>query len=339
MRKLLLLLLVPFSVMSQQGKMELSRSAPAVSFIQSLSKAQQYYTALPFSELNRFSWHYVPTYMYPRDGIAVKDLDADQAKKLDELLQSYLSKEGYKKVMDIMSFEYILRELEPDNPTRIPGNYKIAFYGKPEKDSIWGWKFTGHHIALNFTIIDDKLAFAPLFFGANPGIVQSGPQKGFQLFKTEEELGYKLLSSLSPDQEKQAIIQVIAFDDIITTNSVKVSPLAPVGIEEKNLTAAQKDLLNQLILAYLYPMPPYIAKARMDRVASEDKGSIRFGWAGSKEQGKGHYYRIQGKTFLIELDNTQNNANHVHVVWRDFDGDYGQDLIREHYHSEPHSTH
>ena len=337
MRQLFLFLLLPFAVFSQDGKDNKAKSAPAVDFIQSLSKAQKYYTVLPFTELNRFSWHYVPTYMYPRDGIAVKDLDNDQKIKLEALLQAYLSKEGYKKVKDIMSFEYILREVEPDNPTRIPGDYKIALYGQPGKDSIWSWKFTGHHIGLNFTIVDDKLAFAPLFFGANPGIVQSGPQKGFQLFKTEEELGLQLMLSLNATQQQQATIQLEAFNDILSTNAPKFEPLAPAGIEEQQLSAAQKSILNQLIIAYLYAMPPYIAKVRMDRIATEDKGSIRFGWAGAKEQGKGHYYRIQGKTFLIEFDNTQNNANHVHAVWRDFNGDYGQDLIREHYHSEPHS--
>jgi Protein of unknown function (DUF3500) len=222
MRQLLLFLFLPITLMSQDGQTSFAKSAPAVNFIQSLSTAQKYHTVFPFTELNRFSWHYVPTYMYPGDGIAVKDLDVNQKKKLDELLQAYLSKEGYKKVKDIMSFEYILKVVEPENPTRIPEDYKIALYGQPGKDSIWAWKFTGHHLALNFTIVDGKLAFAPLFFGANPGIVQSGPQKGFQLFKTEEELALQLLLSLNAEQQKQAIIQLTAFADIVTTNSPRL---------------------------------------------------------------------------------------------------------------------
>jgi hypothetical protein len=78
-------------------------------------------------------------------------------------------------------------------------------------------------------------------------------------------------------------------------------------------------------------MAPDIAAARMGKLRSAGFNNIYFAWAGGFEHGLPHYYRIQGPTFLIEYDNIQNNANHIHSVWRDFSGDFGADLLAEHY--------
>jgi hypothetical protein len=66
---------------------------------------------------------------------------------------------------------------------------------------------------------------------------------------------------------------------------------------------------------------------------------IRFGWAGAIARGRPHYYRIQGPLFLIEYDASQNDGNHVHTVWRDFSGDFGRDLLRQHYAMAKGSSH
>jgi hypothetical protein len=96
------------------------------------------------------------------------------------------------------------------------------------------------------------------------------------------------------------------------------------------MTAPQQQMLSQLIQLYLDQVPPEHAAQRLKQLKEEEWPAVRFGWAGETELGKPHYYRIQGRTFLIEFDNTQNDANHIHVVWRDFDGDFGRDLLREH---------
>lgn len=338
MKQILFCLLCPVFLFAQKNKTTTPATKPAVAFVASLTEGERKITVFPFTEMNRYSWGFVPTSMLERTGISMNDLTATQRKHLENLLQAYLSKDGYKRVNDIMSFEYILKELEPTNTHRIPGNYKVAVYGDPARDSIWGWKFSGHHIALNFTIVEGQLAFAPFFFGANPGIVQAGPKKDLQLLKLEEQLGFQLINSMTAEQQQKTMLQEKALDEIVTGNSKKVSPLDPAGIPVSDLNEAQRATLHQLILGYLIAMPPHISKARMDRLATEEQGAIRFAWAGGKEQGKPHYYRIQGKTFLIELDNTQNNANHVHTVWRDFDGDFGEDLLREHYQHD-HASH
>lgn len=336
MMKLLLLLLLPFSLAAQNINTNKSGSAKAMAFVNSLGETQKKQAVFPFEDMSRYKWDYLPAFTNPRTGIAIKDLDSNQKLKFYSLLSAYLSNDGYKRTTTIMSFEYLLKDLEPGNPSRIPENYYVAVYGDPGKDSAWGWKFSGHHVALNFTVVNDQLAFAPFFFGANPAEVKDGPQKGLRIIKDEEDLGFELVNSFTKEQKQKALFQLEAFNDIVTTNAAKVEPLTPVGILANEMTHEQTIILNKLIVAYLSSMPAIVANSRMKKIASEDLDSLRFGWAGGLIPGKPHYYRVQGKTFLIEFDNTQNNAHHIHAVWRDFNGDFGQDLLREHYHESKH---
>ena len=334
--KLILLLLFPFSLFAITTENINFGSAKAIDFVNSLNEVQKQKAIFPFDEMNRYDWHYLPASMVARSGIAVKDLNNAQKLILDTLMRSYLSEDGYQRTKAIMGYEYLLKEMQPDNPNRIPENYFVSVYGSPGQDSIWGWKFSGHHVALNFTIVNDQLAFAPFFFGAYPAVVKEGSKKGRRIINDEEDLGFLLVNSFSAEQKRTAIFQLKAFADIVTTNSSQVSPLKPVGIFASDMTHSQKTVLNKLIVAYLLSMPKTIAKTRMSKITSEDMNSVCFGWAGGIESSKPHYYRVQGKTFLIEFDNTQDNANHIHSVWRDFNGDFGEDLLKEHYQSSHH---
>ena len=177
---------------------------------------------------------------------------------------------------------------------------------------------------------------APRFLGSNPATIPSGSRKGERTLDKEEDLGFKLINSLSLKQSKIAIIQERAFSGIITSNSVKVDPLKSVGITYAELNASQQLVFLKLLDEYLSIVPEKEAKKRMEKLKNEEMNEIRFVWAGGKQQGEGHYYRIQGKSFLIEFDNTQDNANHIHTVWRDFNGDFGRDLIKEHYEDSHH---
>lgn len=333
MRILYFLLLAPFALKAQNNTVDFSSALNCINSFDSVQKAK---SVFPFDEMSRYDWNYLPPSLIPRKGVCLKNLDSTQKKNIYALLKSFLSGKGYSRTQDIMNNEYYLKELEPNLIHRIPENYFIAFYGTPAKDSVWGWKFSGHHIALNFTIVNGRLAFTPVFFGVYPAEIKEGKNKGRRIIKDEEDIGFELVNMLTPEQKLKAIFQSKSFNDIVTTNASQVGPLAPVGILAKDLTFQQKNVLNKLIACHLSSMPAEIAAMRMKRISSEDFNKIRFGWAGALIAGEPHYYRIQGSTFLIEFDNTTHNANHIHIVWRDFNGDFGVDLLKEHYKTSKH---
>lgn len=230
----------------------------------------------------------------------------------------------------------MLLHISGDSIKRNPDKYSVAFYGNPEKDSLWSWSFEGHHLSLNFTILNGKTSIAPRFLGANPATILSGPRKGERTLYKEEDLGFELINSLSGDQKKIAIFREKAFSNIVTKNAAEVKPLPPIGLKYKELTSAQKLVFIKIIKEFISTAPEEEAKKRMEKLKNEEMDEMRFGWAGGTSPGDAHYYRIQGKSFLIELDNKQNEANHIHTIWRDFDGDFGRDLIKEHYKNSDH---
>ena len=314
-----------------------SQTNPATNFLDSLSKEQKEKTQFSFDDQSRTSWHFLPGAMWPRAGIQLSELNENQKELLFKLLKESLSETGYSKTIRIIDLENVLRELgQGDADFRDPEKYKVAFYGDPENDNLWAWSFEGHHLSLNFSIVNGKISIAPRFMGASPATIMQGKRKGERTLAHEEDYGLQLINALSKDQKKQAIFQNTAYADIVTSNASEVGPLSPVGIRVGDLSDGQKTILSNLIHEYLSTMPTALAEKRMENLKLEEFDEIRFGWAGANQSGEPHYYRIQGKTFLVEFDNTQNNANHIHLVWRDFDGDFGIDLIREHYQNSHH---
>ena len=307
----------------------------AIEFINSLNDEQRNSIVLKFDNESREEWTYLPI-SNSRDGLLIRNLNNEQRNLLQKLLQNYLSENGYRKVNSIIELEIILREIENGNRMRDPELYLIAFYGMPGLDEIWGWKFEGHHISLNYTTVSNKLSIAPRFFGANPAEVMEGPKKGFRALEKEEDIALQLVNSFSETQRHKAIFRSSAYRDIITSRESSVTPLEPVGISINDMSTEQSNLLIDLISEYIFTMPVEIGESRLSKIKKEGFENILFGWAGETELGEPHYYRVQGKSFLIEFDNTQNGANHIHSVWRDFNGDFGRDLIKEHYQNSDH---
>lgn len=330
---LLLAILISTNILAYYPKPETDEKA--IAFINSLSETQKSTSLFPFTDMGRYEFSFLPVYMIPRRGVQLKELDAVQKTKFNELLQEYLSNEGITKVKNIISLENVLKELE-NNDRRDEGVYAVSFYGMPGKDTAWGWKLEGHHISLNFTIVKNKVVLAPFFLGANPAEVKEGAKKGLRVLKYEEDEAFTLINMFNEEQKQKAIFNSQSLLEIATSNASEVRPLQPVGIFVREMNDKQKKQLDKLLGVYLSTMPPMLAESRMKKIAKEDINELRFGWAGATQPGKPHYYRIQAKSFLIEFDNTQNNANHIHSVWRDFYGDFGRDLLLEHYHTTKH---
>jgi hypothetical protein len=303
-------------------------------FLAALTPEQKTKAVFTFADAERLNWHFIPR---ERRGLPLKEMTEAQRNAARRLLQTGLSQQGLAKADNIIALELVLRELGGNPAVRDPELYFFSIFGTPSAKEPWGWRMEGHHLSLNFTVTNDSLiATAPSFFGANPAKVLSGTRQGQRALAGEEDRGRELINALDATQRATAIIQTEAPRDIITMNSNEINPLNPVGIAATELKPAQSALLVRLLDEYLNRMSPDLAKMRRGRLERTDFGKVTFAWAGSTDVGAPHYYRVQGPTFLIEYDNTQNNANHIHSVWRDFNGDFGRDVLREHYRSGVH---
>lgn len=318
------------------GLHHLNFEETAQNFLNSLKPDQRAKAQMHLDDSSRLTWHFLPGASFPRKGIRLDDLNNRQEILLFDHLKTSLSEVGYERVKHIMGLEKVLAEIEKRPEYRDPELYSAAFYGHPGTDSIWAWSFEGHHISLNFTIVNDSMAVAPRFFGANPATIPSGERKGERTLAEEEDLGFKMIQSMDSSQKEIALLKNHTPKDIVSYNITKADPLSPSGLPMGKMTPEQKTTMVTILHLYLSMMPDDLAQARMNNLEQEEFDKIHFAWAGSETPGKAHYYRIQGKSFLIEFDNTQNNANHIHTVWRDFEGDFGRDLIQDHYKSSDH---
>lgn len=309
-------------------------TAAARDVLASLAPEQEQRVAIPFDSEERSNWHFTPRM---RRGLPFAAMDAAQRHLAHGLLATGLSAPGYLKATTIMSLEPVLRELEGGRGfVRDADRYYFSIFGSPGPVGVWGWRVEGHHISLNFTVADGVLRASPSFFGANPAEVAAGPRAGLRALPEEEDLARELLCSMTDRQRARAVIETAAPDDILSYNHPRIEAGPPQGIAMSQLAVPQVDLLMALLDVYADAMPAEVARARWEAIRRAHWDDITFAWAGSPLRGEGHYYRIQGPEFLVEYDNTQDNANHIHSVWRDFAGDFGRDLLREHYHAEHH---
>ena len=324
-------------------------ASAATKFLDSLTPEQRQEATFAFNTDERLRWHFIPTEMYPRKGLLVKRMTEPQRKLAHDLLKAGLSQRGYMTASQIMDLESVLDAIEAAQRARgtsaeaaramerDPVKYFFSIFGTPSTHDTWGWRVEGHHVSLHFNVVNGSLvAAAPTFFGSNPAEVRDGPKKGLRILGAEEDGARALVESLDASQREKTIFKKDAPGDILTMANVKIDPLAPEGIPMSELNANQRALLTKLIEVYTGYMAADIAADRVARLKKAGEDKIVFAWAGPVERGKKHYYRVQGPTFLIEYDNTQNDANHIHSVWRDFSGDFGQDLLREHVKSVAH---
>ncbi|MBI4477212.1 MAG: DUF3500 domain-containing protein [Acidobacteria bacterium] len=301
-------------------------------FLATLDAAQVATVKIAFDAEERFNFHFIPR---ERKGLSLKAMTPAQQKAALELVKTGLSEQGFTKAETIRSLENVLRELEKGGRiVRDPELYFITMFGEPSRTGVWGWRYEGHHIAQNWTIVNGLgIATSPQFFGANPAEVRDGPMKSTRALAGEEDLARKLIESLTPEQRSAAIVGESAPRDIVTGAERQAAILSDNGVAFASLTKDQQAMLVAVVEAYAHAQPRELAFDRLQKIRKAGLEKVKFAWMGSLQRGQGHYYRIQGPTFLIEYDNTQNNANHIHSVWRDFKGDFGRDLLAEHYKS------
>ena len=334
MKKLLFIYFLGFGCAIAQKPLD--PLALATDLLNSLSDSQKEVVSFALEDPAKTRWHYLPHSSFKREGLPLSDMTPTQIQKTYTLLEAYLSESGYDQMEQIIDLENYLAVVENNPAKRDPTKYYLAVYGIPHRDSLWAWSFEGHHVSLNFTVSPDKIAFAPAFWGSNPGIVPDGPEKGKIVLRKDHDWGLELIQSLSPKQLKQTLVSSQTYGEILTGNQEAAEFVPNNGISYRQLNRGQKKQLNKIIYLHLDRMEKAVSQKARQMLEVENWNNITFSWAGKIEKLKAHYYRIQGQSFLIEYDNSQNKANHIHVVWREFNGDFGKDLIREHYLKEVH---
>jgi uncharacterized protein DUF3500 len=307
-------------------------------FLDSLSPEERAKVTFSFQDEERLNWHFIPR---ERKGLPLLDMSPPQKALAHALLAAGLSQQGYIKAVTIMSLEDVLRVIEASAPPpstgqrmeRNPQKYYFSIFGEPSDTATWGFRIEGHHLSQNFTVVNGKVADSPSFFGSNPAEVREGPRKGLRILAAEEDLARDLLESLTAEQKKVAIVDPTAYKDILTSASRKAALEGqPSGLSAAKMTRKQFELLTTLVTDYAHNVPDQLAQVRLEQLRKAGT-NLFFAWAGVEQRGGPHYYRVQAPAFLIEYDNTQNGANHIHSVWRDYNGDFGLDLLAMHYHA------
>jgi hypothetical protein len=309
-----------------------SMSQAAVAFLRGLDDAQRAKVVMAYADPQRVDWHFIPK--DSRKGLPIKEMTEPQRQAAHALLQTALSQVGYDKATRIMSLEKLLQALEGEQ-RRWPRDWQLYYFtlfGDPAGNERWGLSVEGHHLSLNFVVEQGKvIATTPQVLAANPAVVKSpnnvGVEVGTRLLAQEELLAFELLHSLTAEQKARAIIDATAPREVRAAGEPQPPQDPPAGLPASRLTSDQQALLRRLIDVYAQVMPPTVAQQRWEEIEAAGFGNVHFAWAGAEEPGIGHYYRIQGETFVIEFVNTQpdaagNPANHIHSLWRDMRGDF-----------------
>jgi hypothetical protein len=298
-------------------------------FLGSLDSDQKKQATYVLTDAERENWNFVPI---ERQGLPFKKMSTEQHALALALLRTGLSHTGVARANAIISMELVLKDLVKGAARREPTLYFVTIFGEPAADKSWGWRFEGHHLSFNFTVVDGQhVFFAPSFIGSNPAEVRQGPRKGERVLGEEEDLGLAFINSLNQAQQKTAIFATKAPREVFSSNKKRAEPLSPAGIAVADLTSAQREKLIGLVKLYLNRWRPELADEAFAKISAAGMDKVTFAWAGGLDRSKQTYYRIQGPTFLIEFDNFQGNGNHIHTTVRDFKGDFGHDLLREHY--------
>jgi hypothetical protein len=324
------------------------RSA-AVQLLDSMTDMQRKRILFDVSDSARTRWNNLPIGLRARTGVNIGNMNESQRRQLHRMLSVSLSSQGYLKATSIFHLDNLLNEMYDSLLHRqmvdaktyeflmslkwSHKNFYLAFFGDPRTDEAWGYKVEGHHLSLNFSVVKDKVSVTPFFIGTDPAEYMYLQYAGWRVLGQEEDLGIRLVNALSPVQRQKATMDTTVPGDIITGAETGRRLIRKWGLKGSEMTATQKELMLRIIREYVYNFEWEKANEEMQKITRAGIDNIYFGWIGSYEEHKPHYYVLNGPDFLIEFDNAR---NHIHTIWRERGNEYGEDLLKKHYQSDSH---
>jgi hypothetical protein len=346
------LLLILFIALSFQGNCQSQYQAEikgtAIAFVNTLDKMQQRVALLAFNDTARIKWNNLPVGLRARAGMSVGNMTTVQRKLFHRLLSAALSSQGYLKATSIMRLDELLNQYydsllsrkEINDTTHgfmrallwSPKNFFLAFFGNPS-EKIWGFKVEGHHLSINFSFINDRLSVTPLFVGTDPAEYPQSEWAGLRVLGQEEDLGIRLIHMLNPGQQKLATASSAVPGDIITAAESGKRLIDNWGLQGSAMNNEQRKMLEYIVREFVFNLEYEKAVAEFEKIRKAGIEKIYFGWIGSYDESKPHYYVLNGPGFLIEFDNSGfgGKANHIHAIWREKGNEFGEDVLKEHY--------
>ncbi len=300
-------------------------ASAAERFLQVLDHSQKLKATFKYDDPERINWHFIPR---DRLGIGLWDLDGAAKDAANALVSSGLTAAGYHKVLEVRSLEEVLYLFEGGEEAarrekRHPHRYYVSIFGTPGAKGLWGWRFEGHHLSLNFSVKNGSIVSStPEFFGANPGQIDAGPGRMLRVLGKREDIARQILKACPENNVKKMWLSKEAPKDIRGGGVAQPVIDTAQGLRYADMTPEQQQLLKDLLAEYLTAMPATVVKERMGLINKAGLDDIHFGWWGGSELNEPHHYVVQGSTFVIEYNNTQNSANHVHAIWRNLAGDF-----------------
>ena len=307
-------------------------SEACANFLNSLSQDQRAKATYQYMDGERVFWYYPPL---NRHGLPLRDMDAKQRELAHVLMATGLTDQSYQQAKLIIEHENVLGPLEKEQGmvtfVRDPELYYFTVFGEPGGQDPWGWRVEGHHVCLNYSVWGDKvISMTPFFFGSNPAEVRKGDKTGLRILGAREDLAFELMESLDAGQRSKATIYDEAPLDILTYNSSKVSLPREEGLPGSRMSGTQKEMMLSLIAEYVNQVRSDLAQEKLGALREQGVDNIHLAWAGPVDKKQPHYYRLHGGNFVVEFDNRQDGANHIHSVWRDIENDFASDVLREH---------
>lgn len=318
-----------FARQQQSDESAVRMADAATALLGELNATQKKICQFKLDDPERLNWHFIPR---DRKGLSFRDLEGSPRAAARKLLSTGLTGAGFERVLKVMSLEEVLYLLEGGDEAkrrerRHPHRYHISVFGTPGKTGRWSWRVEGHHLSLNYLIENGQfVSSTPEFFGANPGTISAGKGRLLRVLGDREDLGRRILKSCDDDQKKIAWIDKKPPREIRTPGKAQPMVGKPVGLKFADMTNEQQATFRKLLDTYLICTPAEIRTKRLQRIEKADIGKVHFAWWGGADLNEPHHYRIQGPTFIVEYNNVQNNANHVHSIWRNTAGDFGVPL-------------
>lgn len=342
--------------LSAAGQFDYNREIKqyAIGLNNTFDKLQKRNSNLNFNDTARLKWNNLPVGLRSRVGTSIGNMTDDQRKLVHRILSAALSSQGYLKATGIMHLDELINRFYDSlydkkdiNDTTYqfvksllwsPRNYYFAFFGLPT-DSQWGFKLEGHHLSINFTFVGDKLSVTPFFVGTDPAEYLNSEYAGWRVLGQEEDLGLKLINTLTATQKKKAIMSTEVPADIITSAESGKRLIDNWGIKGSDLDPHQKAVMQNIIREFVFNLEYEKAMMEYDKILKAGIDNIYFGWIGGLVEKQAHYFVLNGPSFLIEFDNNggpRKSANHIHAIWREKGNEYGEDILKKHYQTEKH---